>query len=53
MVDKIKLAVDKACGGPVISCADILAVAARDSVVAVRYSCSHLFVYINSFTIEK
>jgi peroxidase len=29
------LEVDKACGRPVVSCADILAVAARDSVVAV------------------
>ncbi|KAB1224593.1 Cationic peroxidase 1 [Morella rubra] len=36
VVDKIKLAVDKACGGPVVSCADILAVAARDSVVALE-----------------
>ncbi|KAL5974730.1 Cytochrome b-c1 complex subunit Rieske, mitochondrial [Asimina triloba] len=34
VVDKIKKAVDKACGGPVVSCADILAVTARDSVVA-------------------
>ncbi|KAI4353523.1 hypothetical protein L6164_002467 [Bauhinia variegata] len=34
VVDEIKLEVDKACGGPVVSCADILAVAARDSVVA-------------------
>ncbi|KAH6798323.1 Peroxidase superfamily protein [Perilla frutescens var. frutescens] len=34
VVDKIKSAVDEACGGPVVSCADILAVAARDSVVA-------------------
>ncbi|KAG6693271.1 hypothetical protein I3843_10G155700 [Carya illinoinensis] len=34
VVDNIKLEVDKACGGPVVSCADILAVAARDSVVA-------------------
>ncbi|CAK9165362.1 unnamed protein product [Ilex paraguariensis] len=34
VIDKIKLAVDKACGYPVVSCADILAVAARDSVVA-------------------
>ncbi|KAK4274894.1 hypothetical protein QN277_018056 [Acacia crassicarpa] len=32
VVDEIKAAVDKACKGPVISCADILAVAARDSV---------------------
>nr|KYP48402.1 Cationic peroxidase 1 [Cajanus cajan] len=34
VVDKIKEAVDEACGKPVVSCADILAVAARDSVVA-------------------
>ncbi|KAF8402527.1 hypothetical protein HHK36_010612 [Tetracentron sinense] len=34
VVDKIKYEVDKACGKPVVSCADILAVAARDSVVA-------------------
>lgn len=34
VVDEIKEAVDKACGKPVVSCADILAVAARDSVVA-------------------
>ncbi|TKY63610.1 Cationic peroxidase 1 [Spatholobus suberectus] len=34
VVDDIKQAVDQACGKPVVSCADILAVAARDSVVA-------------------
>ena len=36
MIDRIKAEVDKACGSPVVSCADILTVAARDSVVAVR-----------------
>ncbi|KAG5053925.1 hypothetical protein GLYMA_03G037900v4 [Glycine max] len=33
VVDDIKKAVDEACGQPIVSCADILAVAARDSVV--------------------
>ncbi|XP_027335852.1 peroxidase P7-like [Abrus precatorius] len=32
VVDEIKAAVDKACKRPVVSCADILAIAARDSV---------------------
>ena len=32
VVDEIKTAVDKYCNASVISCADILAVAARDSV---------------------
>ncbi|KAK7387282.1 hypothetical protein VNO78_27962 [Psophocarpus tetragonolobus] len=32
VVDEIKAAVDKACKRPVVSCADILAAAARDSV---------------------
>ncbi|OMO51003.1 Plant peroxidase [Corchorus capsularis] len=35
VVDQIKAEVDRVCGRPVVSCADILAVAARDSVVAV------------------
>lgn len=35
VVDNIKSEVDKACGSSVVSCADILAIAARDSVVLV------------------
>lgn len=35
VIDEIKQAVDEACGKPVVSCADILTIAARDSVVAV------------------
>ncbi|KDP22790.1 hypothetical protein JCGZ_00377 [Jatropha curcas] len=34
VIDQIKSEVDEACGGSVVSCADILTVAARDSVVA-------------------
>ncbi|KAI6698610.1 hypothetical protein NL676_018729 [Syzygium grande] len=34
VIDQIKAEVDKACGYSLVSCADILAIAARDSVVA-------------------
>ncbi|XP_073047302.1 peroxidase RIP1-like [Primulina eburnea] len=34
VVDRIKWEVDRVCGRPVVSCADVLAVAARDSVFA-------------------
>lgn len=44
MVDEIKTAVNKVCRRSVVSCADILAVAARDSVdiVSVNQSSSYL-----------
>jgi peroxidase len=51
VVDNIKSEVDKACGGPVVSCADILAVAARDSVVAVRTLASLTLLVINIKTV--
>lgn len=51
MVDEIKNAVNKRCKGNVVSCSDILAVAARDSVqiVSVCLLCFGLkFSNINS-----
>lgn len=45
VIDRIKSEVDQACGGPVVSCADVLAVAARASVVAV--SCVIWLININ------
>ena len=32
IIDEIKAVVDKKCGRPIVSCADILAVAARDTI---------------------
>ncbi|XP_076941967.1 cationic peroxidase 1-like [Bidens hawaiensis] len=34
VIDEIKIEVNKVCGRPIVSCADILAIADRDSVVA-------------------
>lgn len=37
VIDQIKTQVNQACNGNLVSCADILAVAARDSVAIVSY----------------
>ncbi|PPD97446.1 hypothetical protein GOBAR_DD05527 [Gossypium barbadense] len=49
VVDQIKAEVDRICGRPVVSCADILAVAARDSVVVVMSN--SFFIVRNVFVL--
>jgi peroxidase len=51
LVDIIKAELDKACKGPVVSCADILAVAARDSVSIV--SENHTYTLNYNFKVNK
>lgn len=63
VIDEIKQAVDKACGKPVVSCADILTVAARDSVVAVSnnniktssflFKCHFLTIFYVKYNMPK
>lgn len=47
MVDQIKAAVDRACKSPVVSCADILAIAARDSVAIVSASSKNYLLLLH------
>ncbi|XP_008782621.2 peroxidase P7-like [Phoenix dactylifera] len=44
LIDQIKAAVNEECQGNVVSCADILAVAARDSVVVLGGSCYNVLL---------